>query len=150
MKIIRLGDVQNSLVRLILWQIDREPTDRHMQAAKDHFDNKCAYCGEKKNLDFDHAVPINKTSLGQHRVGNLVPSCGDCNQKKGQKDFREYLRGEPDGDKKMGKILAYMASKNYVPMGDNKQVRALIETARVEIAGVAEKYIAAIKNLMAR
>jgi HNH endonuclease len=148
MKIIRIGDVQNSLVRFILWQIDREPTDRHLQPAKDYFDNKCVYCGEGEGLDFDHAVPINKKSLGQGRVGNLVPSCGDCNQKKGQKDFREYLKGDPDGDKKIAKILAYMASKNYVPLGDNKQVKLLIEAARAEIAGVAEKYIAAIRNLL--
>src|SRR6266705_128014 len=98
MKITRIGDVQNSLIRLILWQVGKEPiTDRHLRAAKDHFNNECAYCGEKKDLDFDHAVPINKTSLGQQRVGNLVPSCTDCNQKKGQRHFNDYLSSDPDG-----------------------------------------------------
>jgi 5-methylcytosine-specific restriction endonuclease McrA len=86
MKTVRIGDVQNALVRLILWQIDREPiTDVHLRASKDYFDNQCTYCGEEKNLVFDHAVPINRTALGQHRIGNLVPSCSDCNQKKDKK-----------------------------------------------------------------
>jgi hypothetical protein len=140
-KTIRIGDVQNSLVRLILWQAGRESiTDRHLQAEKKYFNNKCAYCGEEKDLHFDHAVPINKTSLGQHRVGNLIPSCAECNQKKGQKDFREYLRGKSESDDRIEKILAYMESQNYVALGDEKQVKALLKGARKELFNVAGKY----------
>jgi HNH endonuclease len=150
MKTIRIGDVQNSLVRLILWQVGRESiTDRHLRSAKDFFGNRCAYCGEEKELHFDHAVPINKTALGQHRVGNLVPSCGNCNQKKGQRDFREYLKDDPNGDIKIAKILEYMERHNYLPLNDDKKVKALLEEARKEVADVAAKYIAAIDKSLA-
>jgi HNH endonuclease len=152
MKTIRIGDVQNSLVRLILWQARREPiTDGHLTLARNFFNNKCAYCGEQNNLHFDHAVPINKTSLGQHRVGNLIPSCSDCNQRKGKKDFREYLRERLDGDQKIAKILAYMEAQNYVPLDDEKEVKEVkevLDEARKELADVAEKYIKMTDNLL--
>jgi hypothetical protein len=150
MKTVRIGDVQNALVRLILWQVDREPiADVHLRAAKDYFNNQCAYCGETKKLVFDHAVPINRTTLGQHRIGNLVPSCADCNQKKGQRDFRDYLRDDPDSRTKIMKILEYMKRGKYVPLSDNEQVKALLDTARKEIADTATKSIAAVNKLLA-
>ncbi len=150
MKITRIGDVQNSLIRLILWQVGKEPiTDRHLRAAKDHFNNECAYCGEKKDLDFDHAVPINKTSLGQQRVGNLVPSCTDCNQKKGQRHFNDYLSSDPDGDIRISRILKYMQKCSYTPLGNNENIKALLENARKEVAAVADKHIAAVNKLLA-
>jgi hypothetical protein len=137
MKTIRVGDVQNSLVRLILWQVGKESiTDRHLREAKAFFGDRCAYCDEEKELHFDHAAPINKTSLGQHRVGNLVPSCGNCNQEKGQRDFRQYLCTDPNGDIKIKKILEYMKRHNYVPLNDDKRIKALLEEARKETAEV--------------
>jgi hypothetical protein len=148
MKTIRIGDVQNSLIRLILWQVGREPIDRHLRAAKDFFHNKCAYCAEEKKLHFDHAVPINKTSLGQHRVGNLVPSCAECNQEKGHRDFREFLTGKLDGDRKIEKISAYMTRNSYVPLTDDNQIKELIEAARQEVAGIADRCIVAIDKLL--
>jgi hypothetical protein len=150
MKTIRIGDVQNSLIRLILWQIKSEPIlDKHLQAAKSYFDNKCAYCEERNDLHFDHAVPINKTSLGLHRVGNLVSSCAECNQQKGQRDFRVFLKGTSDGDRKIDKISTYMTSLNYVPLSDDNQIKELIEAARQEVASVSERCIVAISKLLA-
>jgi hypothetical protein len=149
MKTIRIGDVQNALVRVILWQVGREPiTDRDLEKAKHYFHNRCAYCGEVKNLIFDHAIPINKTSLGQRRVGNLVPSCSNCNQRKGQRDFRDYLRDDPKGIDKISKISEYMEQQNYVPLSDDKQVRALLDAARKQVVDTAEEYIATIRKLL--
>ena len=154
MKTIHMGDVQNSLVRFILWRIGKEPIpDNYLQAArqsaKKYFDHKCAYCGEEKELIFDHAVPINRTDLGQHCIGNLIPSCHECNgpRRKGKQDFQVYLRGEPYGEQKAEKILGYMASQNYVPLGDNKRAKKLIEAARKEVADLADKYIGAINEV---
>jgi hypothetical protein len=150
MKTIRVGDVQNSLIRLILWQAEREPiTDRHLREARKIFKNKCAYCGEIKELHFDHAVPINKTSLGQHRVGNLVPSCAECNQRKGQKDFRQFLSQETDSESKIATILKYMDDHGYRPFaGDN--VKECLERARSELSRLADKYIAEVASLLPR
>jgi hypothetical protein len=92
----------------------------------------------------DHAVPINRTDLGEHRIGNMVPSCKECNDKKGNKDFREFLEENND---KIEAILAYMRSKNYVPIGDNKQMKMILEFAYKEVATVAVRYIAIINSL---
>jgi hypothetical protein len=40
-----------------------------------------------------------------------------------------------------------MLIKNYVPMGDNKKVKTILELAHKEVASVAERYIAIINSL---
>jgi hypothetical protein len=40
-----------------------------------------------------------------------------------------------------------MLIKNYVPMGDNKQVKMILELAHKEVAAVAERYITIINSL---
>jgi hypothetical protein len=141
-----IGNAQNSVVRNILSKIGEESfneTDWH--AAQAYFSNRCVYCDEQKELVCDHAIPINKTNLGEHRIGNLVPSCKECNEKKGgNKDFRAFLEGN---GQKIDRILEYMLIKNYVPMGDNKKVKTILELAHKEVAAVAERYIAIINSL---
>src|SRR3954453_16564462 len=143
MKTIHMSDVQNSLVRFMLWKIGNEPIPDYrlqaaMRAAIVYFNEKCAYCWEEQELIFDHAVPINRTDLGQHCIGNLIPSCHECNgsSRKGRYDFRVYLRGEPDGEKKKRKILDYMAIQNYVPLGDDPRIKELVEAVRQEVTKI--------------
>ena len=94
----------------------------------------------------DHAIPINKARLGEHRIGNLVPCCQKCNAKKGgNKDFREFLEGD---DCKTERISAYMHGKNYTPVGDNEQVKILLECAYKEVAAVAARYATIINVLL--
>jgi hypothetical protein len=92
----------------------------------------------------DHAVPINKAKLGEHRIGNLVPSCQECNAKKGDRDYREYLAGD---DEKIKTIELYMESRNYVPLGDNEQVRMILELAHKEVSSLANRYVVIINSL---
>ena len=52
--------------------------------------NQCQYCGEKfltKNLTMDHILP--KSRGGLNTWTNLVASCKECNQKKGNKTPEE-------------------------------------------------------------
>jgi hypothetical protein len=95
-----IGNAQNLFVRNILSNIGRESfNENDWQAAKAYFMNRCAYCGAETDLVIDHAIPINKAKLGEHRIGNLVPSCNECNSRKGNRDYGEYL----SGDDKRGK-----------------------------------------------
>jgi hypothetical protein len=94
----------------------------------------------------DHVVPINKQSLGEHRLGNLVPSCKPCNANKGDKDFRTFLSNHPD---RVAQIEAHMERHNYVPISENEQIRQIIELAHKEVAQVAGRYIDIINTLMA-
>ena len=143
---IAIGDVQNSLVRRILGNLGEEAfTEKDWLATKKYFGNRCAYCDEEKPLELDHAMPINKEHLGEHRHGNLIPTCRICNARKRGVDFRSFLKGD---NERIERILAYMKSRNYVPLGDNEQIRKALEFARKEVAAVAEKHIRIINQLL--
>ena len=140
-----IGNAQNLFVRNILSNIGQESfSENDWQETKAYFSNKCAYCGAETDLVIDHAIPINKAKLGEHRIGNLVPSCNDCNARKGNKDYREYLDGD---DEKMQMIESYMDSKNYVPLGDNEQVRMILDLAHAEVSALVDRYIVIINSL---
>lgn len=50
----------------------------------------CIYCGEAKKLTIDHKVPLFRG--GSNSIENLVPSCGECNSRKGTKTAHEFVR----------------------------------------------------------
>jgi 5-methylcytosine-specific restriction endonuclease McrA len=50
---------------------------------------RCAYCGVKgETLQADHVVPLARG--GRHAIGNLLPSCGRCNNSKGSRLLIEW------------------------------------------------------------
>lgn len=55
----------------------------------------CAYCGDKKS-EWDHfrAVVKDRKPTGYiTEIANLVPSCGKCNQSRGNKDWKKWMTG---------------------------------------------------------
>jgi len=57
-------------------------------------DLKCVYCDQDATT-WDHLVGLVKNAELRgygHQIGNLVPCCGDCNSKKGAKDWDTHLR----------------------------------------------------------
>lgn len=78
----------------------------------------CVYCGAKA-ATWDHV--FNRVVKGDfsgygHRIRNLVPCCRSCNERKGQKPWREFLEiiSPPDKDVRrvqMEKFLAGAESK---------------------------------------
>jgi hypothetical protein len=42
-----------------------------------------------------------------------------------------------------------MKNKHYLPLGDNIQIKNVLEQAHKEVAALAERYIALLNNLMA-
>jgi 5-methylcytosine-specific restriction endonuclease McrA len=70
-----IGNAQNLFVRNILSSIGLESfNEGDWNSTKDYFSHRCAYCGNETELLIEHAIPINKEKLGEHRLGNLVPS----------------------------------------------------------------------------
>ena len=54
---------------------------------------QCAYCGDKAS-EWDHLRPlvVDRRPTGYiSEIGNLVPSCGKCNQFKGNKNWIEWI-----------------------------------------------------------
>jgi hypothetical protein len=54
----------------------------------------CAYCGDPAT-EWDHLRPLvvaQRPTGYISEIGNLVPACGKCNQSKGNKPWREWIR----------------------------------------------------------
>lgn len=61
-------------------------------------DVRCAYCGDKSS-EWDHLRPlvVKRRPTGFiSEIANLVPSCGKCNQSKGNSSWREWMLGKAD------------------------------------------------------
>jgi hypothetical protein len=59
-------------------------------------DVRCAYCGDKAS-EWDHLRPlvVKRRPTGFiSEIANLVPSCGKCNQSKGNKPWRDWMLGK--------------------------------------------------------
>ncbi|MCC6176234.1 MAG: HNH endonuclease [Chloroflexi bacterium] len=82
-------------------------------------DIRCAYCGDKAT-EWDHFRPIisHQEPTGfVTEIANLVPSCGKCNQSKGNSYWRTWMegnanlspksRGVPDLDDRIARLQAY-------------------------------------------
>ncbi len=59
-------------------------------------DVRCAYCGDKSS-EWDHLRPlvVKRRPTGFiSEIANLVPSCGKCNQSKGNTAWRDWMLGK--------------------------------------------------------
>jgi len=89
----------------------------------------CQYCGQRfpHNLEVDHIIP--RSRGGTTVPSNLVVSCRDCNQKKGNKTATEF--GYPKLQQKVrGKRLKHAA---HTMQGKTAALSGLSEIAPVEI-----------------
>jgi 5-methylcytosine-specific restriction endonuclease McrA len=156
-----ISNAQNSLVRYILGNLqDASFTKDDWKTKKKSFSGKCVYCGKKGDI-IDHAIPINRDKLGEHLLGNLVPSCKACNASKNGKDYREFLTllkekaDDPDEkllfEQRIDFIEKYMADSHYAPLSKHPQrdaIKKKLEDAYNEVAAIADKYAKEIGNLI--
>lgn len=84
---------------------------------------QCAYCGDVAS-EWDHLRPLvkDKKPTGYiSEIYNLVPSCGKCNQSKGNKEWKTWMlstarlspaaRGIKDIPERVKRLEAYVNSK---------------------------------------
>jgi len=77
---------------------------------------KCAYC-DKNGVPLQTEHIHAKACGGSNRVSNLALSCQPCNQKKGSRDVREFLKRDPA---RLSRILA----KAKAPLKDAAAVNS--------------------------
>jgi 5-methylcytosine-specific restriction endonuclease McrA len=76
----------------------------------------CAYCGVKDTpLEIEHIQPRSKG--GSNRVSNLCLACVPCNQKKGNQNIKDFLKGKPD-------LLKRILAQAKKPLVDTAAVNA--------------------------
>ena len=125
------SDIANSAIRIFLQEVgkfyDEErgyesfgPKVGQKDELLAFFSHQCCFCGtaiDRKSLSQDHLIPMNKTSLGLHAWGNVVPCCGACNNEKQQKPWREFIiqKVGQEAELRTSKIDQFVDSKNYDP-----------------------------------
>lgn len=90
------------------------------------FARQCAYCGAKDTaLEVEHIQPRSKG--GSNRISNLTLACHSCNQRKGNRDIKEFLSSKPD-------VLSKVLAQAKAPLKDAAAVNttrwALLETLK--------------------
>lgn len=142
-----IGNAQNAFVRNLLGRIGDEQFNAvQWQKVLSDFDQRCAYCGAERDLVMEHVIPINRTALGEHSLGNLVPACRSCNATKADQDYRAFLAPETD---RIATIEAHMAKHDYVPIGENHRLKQIIEFAHQDVRQLADRYVAIIDTILA-
>jgi hypothetical protein len=94
----RKSSITNAFVNAIIPII--QPTVEEIEQALsvlgiDPLDMRCIYCGNAYT-EWDHLRPlvINQRPTGFiSEIANLVPSCGKCNQSKGNSEWRVWICG---------------------------------------------------------
>ena len=85
------------------------------------FGDRCAFCdipdtgNSRTGIIPDHLVAAKE--LGVLCLGNAVPACHDCNDRRGKRDWREYLRRyhPQDAKDREAKIDEYLQAYPYSP-----------------------------------
>ncbi|WP_224771192.1 HNH endonuclease [Metabacillus idriensis] len=86
-------------------------TAEQWKTIKQTFDNKCAYCGEKRKLTKDHFIPLSKN--GEYSFQNIIPACLSCNSSKKDKDFSEWYLNQNFYDVyRENKIMRHLKYEN--------------------------------------
>ena len=87
---------------------------------KQEFGGRCVFCGEtstKENRGIvpDHLIPV--TQFGELVIGNTIPACQTCNDSRGEKDWRPFLRDRFRGDAQaqIQRIEDYLKRHPYHP-----------------------------------
>ncbi|MCA8116046.1 HNH endonuclease [Burkholderia cepacia] len=91
---------------------------KEWERIKAEFENVCVYCEcassqENRGIVPDHLVPV--TQFGELVVGNTVPACQTCNDSRGDRDWRAFLRDKfpNDADGRIERIEAHLRLHPY-------------------------------------
>jgi 5-methylcytosine-specific restriction endonuclease McrA len=80
------------------------------------WNRQCAYCGVKDvPLEIEHIHP--KSKGGSDRISNLCLACHKCNQRKGNKDVKDFLKGKPE-------VLNRVQKHSIAPLKDAASVNS--------------------------
>ena len=108
----------------------REPykKSKHFKEVLEFFGERCCYCGTEFGIGTpaveDHLIPTNKTDIGLHAWGNIVPACRECNAKKQGGDWRDFIiqRAGSDASERHARMREFLREYDYDPAGDLRGV----------------------------
>jgi hypothetical protein len=157
-------DIANTALRIFLQEMgaayDEERGrlpyrgSKHFSEVKAFFGNECCYCGIPFDGSVpavqDHLIPVNKTDLGLHAWGNIVPACQACNARKQGKDWRDFIieRASSRAGERHARVKAFIEEYRYRPSFD---LRDTAEELYEEVGSIAMTLISAkVKRVRAK
>jgi hypothetical protein len=144
------ADIANIALRIFLQDMgeayDEERGLKPYDGAKDFpevkrfFNDECCYCGDAlaaARVAQDHLIPMNKTALGLHAWGNVVPACIGCNAKKQGAEWHAYLvtRAGEKAAERYQKVQEFTKAHRYAP--DTSDLRDVAEELYDEVGSIA-------------
>ena len=95
----------------------------------EEFSGICIFCGSEgtaanRGIVPDHLIPV--TQFGELVLGNTVPACQTCNDSRGEKAWRPFLRTRFKGDaeQQIARIEGHLAKHHYHPPSLEKALSA--------------------------
>jgi 5-methylcytosine-specific restriction endonuclease McrA len=149
------SDISNTAVRIFLEKVgiaydhergfEKYSKKKHFPEVRNFFNNTCCLCGvdgSTHELEQDHLVPINKSQLGLHAWGNIVPVCKDCNSKKADEDWKTYLNevSTVTAGARETRLKLFIRSYRYEP--DLTPIGDAVEELYEESGEIIDKLIA--------
>jgi hypothetical protein len=106
----------------------------------EEFNNCCAYCSieiSNSTMEIDHLIPMNKSSVGLHMYGNLVPACSACNKAKHHWSLDEFAKSS---DRVSPETIANLKSraKKYGADLDVQVLREFVSDLYADISKLIE------------
>jgi hypothetical protein len=87
----------------------------------EEFGGICIFCGsagtaENRGIVPDHLVPV--TRFGELVLGNTVPACQTCNDSRGEREWRPFLRSifSGDAEAQICRVEEHLAKYDYHPV----------------------------------
>jgi hypothetical protein len=144
------SDIANTAVRIFLQDFGAEydtlrgkpkyAKAKHLPEIAEFFGGRFCYCG----ADFgageppvqDHLVSLNRTDLGLHAWGNIVPSCHKCNAFKQGKPWHEVVAAKagPQASERYQRISEFVTEQAYDPPYDLAAATADLYAEAGEVA----------------
>lgn len=124
------SDIANTALRIFLQEMgsayDEErglkvyDGKKHFPEVRKFFGERCCYCGDKLvtgRIAQDHLIAMNKTDLGLHAWGNVVPACQDCNAKKQGTHWKDFLiqRAGTNAKERHQRVNDFIKQHRYEP-----------------------------------
>jgi HNH endonuclease len=143
------SDIANTALRIFLQEMGAAYDEKrglaryenkHFPGVREFFGERCCYCGDElipSRTAQDHLIPMNKTSLGLHAWGNVVPACQDCNHQKQGKPWHEFLvrRAGVNATERYERVREFVAKYKYAPEANN--LRKVAEDLYAEVGAIA-------------
>jgi len=116
----------------------------------------CIFCGSEgtaanRGIVPDHLIPV--TQFGELVLGNTVPACQTCNDSRGEKAWRPFLRTRFPGDAEaqIASVERHLAKHQYHPASlegalsaeERETYLALVEEWEIMLAKAKDLHSAA-------